>query len=195
MEPRTPKSKSTRRELMMAMVSEVVDPVCGMMVDPLSAAGEFEYRGKTYYFCNPRCEERFRRDPEGYLSGKYKQSMEPAPVKTELKYICPMCPEVESHTLISCPSCGMALEPASVSVPATRTEYICSVHPRMVQDHAGNCPKCDMVLEPRTVILEEANPELEDMYRRFWIGLVLALPVFVLAMSDRKLQLEGPLRS
>ena len=54
----------------------------------------------------------------------------------------------------------------------------------MVQDHAGNCPKCDMALEPRTVTLEEANPELEDMSRRFWIGLVLALPVFVLAMSD-----------
>ena len=128
MEPRTPKSKSMRRELMMAMVSEVVDPVCGMMVDPLSAAGEFEYRGTIYYFCNPRCEERFRRDPEGYLSGKYKQSMEPAPVKTELKYICPMCPEVESDAPVACPSCGMALEPALVSVPATRTEYICSVH-------------------------------------------------------------------
>ena len=184
MEFENSKSKSGRRELMMATVARVMDPVCGMMVDPLSAAGEFEYRGKTYYFCNPRCEERFRRDPEGYLSGKYKQSMEAGPVRPGSKYICPMCPEVESHTLISCPSCGMALEPALVSVPATRTEYICSVHPRMVQDHAGNCPKCDMALEPRTVTLEESNPELEDMSRRFWIGLVLALPVFVLAMSD-----------
>ena len=54
---------------MMATVARVVDPVCGMMVDPLSAAGEFEYGGMTYYFCNPRCEERFRRDPGGYLSG------------------------------------------------------------------------------------------------------------------------------
>ena len=109
MESGNSKSQSRRRELMMATVARVVDPVCGMMVDPLSAAGEFEYRGKTYYFCNSRCEERLRRDPEGYLSGKYKQSMEPAPVKTELKYICPMCPEVESHTLISCPSCGICL--------------------------------------------------------------------------------------
>ena len=65
MESETPKSKSKRSELMMATVARVVDPVCGMMVDPLSAAGEFEYGGMTYYFCNPRCEERFRRDPGG----------------------------------------------------------------------------------------------------------------------------------
>ena len=184
MESETPKSKSKRSELMMATVARVVDPVCGMMVDPLSAAGEFEYGGMTYYFCNPRCEERFRRDPGGYLSGNYKQSMEAGPVKLGSKYICPMCPQVESNTSVTCPSCGMALEPASISMLARKTEYICSMHPKMVQDHAGNCPKCDMVLEPRTVILEEANPELEEMYRRFWIGLVLALPVFVLAMSE-----------
>jgi P-type Cu+ transporter len=183
-ETENPKLPRKRRELMMATVAKVVDPVCGMTVDPLSAAGKYDHGGTTYYFCSPRCEERFRRDPDGYLSGKYQQSMEEVLAKPGTKYLCPMCPEVESETPAACPSCGMALEPASVTMPTTKTEYMCPMHPEVVQDQPGACPKCGMALEPRTVTLEEANPELIDMTRRFWIGLVLALPVFVLAMSD-----------
>jgi len=59
------------------------------------------------------------------------------------------------------------------------------MHPEVVQDQPGACPKCGMALESREITLEEEeNPELTDMIRRFWIGLVLALPVFFLAMSD-----------
>jgi len=183
-ESEIPKPPRKRRELMMATVAKVRDPVCGMMVDPLSAAGTFDHAGTTYYFCNPRCEERFRRDPDGHLSGKLQQSMEEASAKPGAKYICPMCPEVESDMPAACPSCGMALEPLAVTMPSTKTEYVCPMHPEVVQDHPGACPKCGMALEPRTVTLEETNPELVDMTRRFWIGLALALPVFVLAMSD-----------
>ncbi|MCZ6897825.1 MAG: heavy metal translocating P-type ATPase [Betaproteobacteria bacterium] len=61
--------------------------------------------------------------------------------------------------------------------------YTCPMHPEVIQDHPGNCPKCGMALEPVTVSLEENNEELIDMSRRFWIGTVLALPVFVLAMG------------
>jgi len=183
-ESESPKPPRKRRELMMATVAKVMDPVCGMMVDPLSAAGKFDHDGTTYYFCNPRCEERFRGDPDGYLSGKYKQSMEQVPAKPGTKYICPMCPEVESDVPAACPSCGMALEPLAVTMPSTKTEYVCPMHSEVVQDHPGACPKCGMALEPRTVTLEEANPELVDMTRRFWIGLALALPVFAVAMSD-----------
>jgi len=183
-ESEIPKPPRKRRDLMMATVAKVMDPVCGMMVDPLSAAGKFDHAGTTYYFCNPRCEERFRGDPDGYLSGKYKQSMEQVPGKPGTKYICPMCPEVESDVPAACPSCGMALEPLAVTLPSTKTEYVCPMHSEVVQDHPGACPKCGMALEPRTLTLEEANPELVDMTRRFWIGLALALPVFVLAMSD-----------
>lgn len=180
----SPKPQRKRRELTMATVAKVVDPVCGMMVDPLSAAGKFDHAGTTYYFCHPRCEERFRRDPDGYLSGKYHQGMEETTAKQGTTYICPMCPEVESDVPAACPSCGMALEPASIQLSATKTEYVCPMHPEVVQDHSGDCPKCGMALEPRTVTLEEANPELVDMTRRCRMGLVLALPVFVLAMSE-----------
>lgn len=180
----SPKPQRKRRELTMATVVKVMDPVCGMMVDPLSAAGKYDHAGTTYYFCNPRCEEQFRRDPDGYLSGKYHQSMEETTATQGTIYICPMCPEVELDVPAACPSCGMALEPASIQLSATKTEYVCPMHPEVVQDHPGDCPKCGMALEPRTVTLEEANPELVDMMRRFWMGMVLALPVFVLAMSE-----------
>lgn len=109
--------KPKRRELMMASVPMVRDPVCGMSVDPLSAAAKYEYAGTTYYFCHPRCEERFRGDPDGYLSGKYAQSMDEvdeAPAKPGTRYVCPMCPDVVSDKPAVCPSCGMALEPATV---------------------------------------------------------------------------------
>ena len=58
------------------------------------------------------------------------------------------------------------------------------MHPEVRQDHPGCCPKCGMALEPETVTAEEGpNPELADMSRRFWIGLVLSLPILLIAMS------------
>jgi Cu+-exporting ATPase len=59
------------------------------------------------------------------------------------------------------------------------------MHPQIEQDHPGNCPICGMTLEPNTQIAgnEEENAELREMTRRFWIGAVLALPVFVLGMA------------
>src|SRR5438309_1795853 len=63
--------------------------------------------------------------------------------------------------------------------------YTCPMHPQIEEDHPGNCPICGMTLEPKTQIAgnEEENAELRDMTRRFWIGAVLALPVFVLGMA------------
>jgi len=98
-------------------------------------------------------------------------------------YICPMCPGVESAVPASCPKCGMALEPAA-PVAASRVEYSCPMHPEILRDAPGDCPICGMALEPTVVSLEpEANPELVDMTRRFWIGAVLTLPLVLLAMG------------
>ena len=59
------------------------------------------------------------------------------------------------------------------------------MHPEIVRNAPGSCPICGMALEPRTVTAhEEENPELTDMTRRFWVGLALTVPVFVMAMSD-----------
>jgi Cu+-exporting ATPase len=63
--------------------------------------------------------------------------------------------------------------------------YTCPMHPQIEQDQPGNCPICGMTLEPTTVVAggEEDNTELRDMTRRFWIGAVLSVPVFILAMG------------
>ncbi len=157
-----------------------IDPVCGMTVDPATAAGKHEHKGTTYYFCSAHCLHKFSDDPEAVLNPKAK-----AAAPTDVEYICPMDPEVSQIGPGACPKCGMALEPASFAAPATKTEYVCPMHPEIVRDEPGSCPICGMALEPREVTLEEAeNPELVDMRRRFRISLVLTLPVFLLAMSE-----------
>jgi Cu+-exporting ATPase len=96
-----------------------------------------------------------------------------------------MDPEVRQLGAGACPKCGMALEPLEVTAPSTKTEYVCPMHPEVVRDAPGSCPICGMALEPRVVTLaEEKNPELENMTRRFWVGVVLSAPVFLVAMSD-----------
>ena len=64
------------------------------------------------------------------------------------------------------------------------TIYTCPMHPEIRQVGAGSCPICGMALEPEVASLDAPpNPELADMTRRFWIGLVLALPAVVLEMG------------
>src|SRR5262245_6888537 len=115
----------------------------------------------------------------------------PPPVRTDTlaatgtAYTCPMHPEVHGSGPSTCPKCGMALEPAAPAAPAARTDWVCPMHPQIVRSEPGTCPICGMALEPRTVTADEsANPELVDMTRRFWIGLVLTVPLLAVAMSD-----------
>ena len=64
------------------------------------------------------------------------------------------------------------------------TIWTCPMHPEVRQDHPGACPICGMALEPEMARAESGpSPELADMTRRFWIGLILAFPVFVLEMG------------
>ena len=66
---------------------------------------------------------------------------------------------------------------APASVPPG-TIYTCPMHPQIRQAGPGNCPICGMALEPELATADTGpNPELIDMTRRFWVGLVLALPV------------------
>lgn len=91
---------------------EHVDPVCGMTVEPESAAADLVHEGKKYYFCAVRCKEKFQADPHKYLHSPEHSKNHPAePVAKGTKYICPMHPEIESDKPDSCPKCGMALEP------------------------------------------------------------------------------------
>ena len=120
------------------------DPVCGMDVDPHTAKHRADNAGRTYYFCSARCRERFVADPAKFLA---EDTAKPEPVPEGTIYTCPMHPEIRQVGPGSCPICGMALEPVTVT--------------------AETGP----------------NPELVDMTRRFWIGVVLAVPVVALEMG------------
>ena len=170
------------------------DPVCGMEVSADTELA-FDHAGTTYRFCSEHCLTKFKATPNDYLGADkdkaassccghhdHKPATPPGQQLQEVEHICPMCPEVSNIGPGTCPSCGMALEPKVVPVAATKTEYVCPMHPEVVQDHPGNCPKCGMALEANTVAIEEENPELIDMSRRFWVSTALALPVLILAM-------------
>lgn len=96
-----------------------------------------------------------------------------------------MCPGVESAKPGECPQCGMALERNPLWKSAGSTVYTCPMHPEIEQDHPGDCPKCGMTLVPKasSAAAEEDDSELRDMTRRMWIGALLTLPVFLLAMA------------
>jgi Cu+-exporting ATPase len=94
------------------MSANVKDPVCGMQFPPGKAAGKLEHEGRTYYFCNPGCLEKFRADPERYLQPRRAAGgPEAGSGGEEAIYTCPMDPEVRQKGPGSCPVCGMALEP------------------------------------------------------------------------------------
>jgi len=177
------------------------DPVCGMNVNPATAKHSYEHAGKKYYFCCGGCAEKFKIDPQKYLSkpaglvtlsiGTPSKAVVIPKVQSRKVeagsrpyYVCPMCPEVHELKPGACQSCGMALEP-DVPVFATRTEYTCPMHPEIVRSEPGSCPICGMALEPRTVAAtQEENPELRDMSLRFWIGVVLTMPLLAIAMGS-----------
>src|SRR6058998_1554216 len=95
------------------MMTTVLDPVCGMTVDPARAAGQVEHQGQTYYFCSKGCAAKFAADPERYISGESKGSASsPATSHQPLatRWTCPMHPEIVSDRPGACPKCGMALE-------------------------------------------------------------------------------------
>ncbi|MBS1853007.1 MAG: heavy metal translocating P-type ATPase [Acidobacteria bacterium] len=181
-----------------------IDPVCGMSVNPATARFQGEHAGKSYYFCCNGCLGKFQAEPDKYLKPKpnaglitlgmapAKAAPNQAPAESShisarthasVAYVCPMCPEVRETHPVPCPKCGMALEPETPFVRTT-VEYTCPMHPEIVRSGPGSCPICGMALEPRTVTAkEEENPELRDMTRRFWVGVVLTTPLLALAMG------------
>ncbi|NEU15113.1 heavy metal translocating P-type ATPase, partial [Methylobacterium sp. BTF04] len=117
-----------------------------MTVDPETAKHRTEHGGHPYYFCSNGCRTKFEAAPARYI--------EPASAATKA-------------------------EP----VPAGAI-YTCPMHPQIRQAGPGACPICGMALEPATVSVDDGpNEELVDMTRRFWVALVLTLPVFVMEMG------------
>jgi Cu+-exporting ATPase len=86
---------------------------------------------------------------------------------------------------------GNRTEEAPAGAPAPpggKVEYICPMCPGVVSDTPGSCPRCGMALEPRIAAAEEGpGPEYLDMRRRFWVGLALTVPLFLLHLFGQRL--------
>src|SRR6266436_6243263 len=143
-----------------SVVPMVKDPVCGMMVDPQRAAGKAQYAGKSYFFCSPRCKERFEKEPEKFLAAPGTGGMEhahealPPASAQNIRYTCPMHPEIVQIGPGNCPICGMALEPMDIMVG------------------------------------EQADPEYDSMRKRLWVSAALSFPLLVLSMAGDALGLQ-----
>jgi P-type Cu+ transporter len=152
------------------------DPVCKMVVTPETAAGKYEYKGKTYYFCAIGCREKFAADPEKFLSADQEGGMAAAHddgTVLSQEYTCPMHPEIVQIGPGSCPKCGMALEPKVISLDDTpdpeyidmkRRFWICTILtlPVFIMAMGEMFPSFHLIISPQTSI---------------WIQFVLATPV------------------
>lgn len=95
---------------------KVIDPVCGMSIDPKTAkGGKSTFEGNDYFFCNPKCKTKFEADPHSYIHKKETSPVVSAAAKERI-YTCPMHPEIRQKGPGNCPICGMALEPEEVSL-------------------------------------------------------------------------------
>lgn len=164
------------------------DPICGMTVDAATARSA-ERDGQAVYFCSEHCRQKFlnsesKEQPRSTHTHE-GQVHKVAPQQQALdQYTCPMHPEVQSDKPGNCPKCGMALE---LSRPAGQKQtviYTCPMHPEVEQDGPGTCPKCGMALEPKTVQpdTDEDDSELRSMTLRFWVAVILAVPLLLLSM-------------
>ena len=132
-----------------------IDPVCGMAVAMNAGKPAFEDENSTYFFCCAACRTKFASDPEHYLD-----------------------PSRKAHG-------SMAAPHGAAGSGKSKTLYTCPMHPEIIQEGPGTCPKCGMALEPMGVpdSTSGPNPELIDFLKRLKVGIVLTLPLFVLAMG------------
>ncbi len=134
-----------------------------MMVHPQKSAGKVEHNGKSYYFCSPRCAERFRNEPEKFLAAPGPAGMASKPAAT-----------------------------ASVPAAAvTGIRYTCPMDPEIIQIGPGTCPICGMALEPMEIVAEQQpDEEYESMRKRFRVSAALSLPILILSMFGEALGLH-----
>jgi len=176
-----------------------------MNVQPDSATASETHAGQTYYFCCESCAAKFRAEPAKYLAPKLVQiGLSTAKEVTFKDPVCGMqvkpasaagmetyqgqtyyfCSQGCAAKFRAAPAKYLAPQPVQVAPPPAGSKYTCPMHPQIIRDQPGSCPICGMALEPMVPTLDEGeNPELLDMRRRFWICLVLTVPVFISAMG------------
>jgi Cu+-exporting ATPase len=153
----------------------VVDPVCGMTVDPETSKHRFDYQDTTYDFCSAGCRTKFEAAPQQYLDKSKGPQRHEVPAGTI--YTCPMHPQIRQDGPGSCPICGMALEPELVTLDDRPNPELADMTRRFWVGLALALPA--VVLEMGGHLVGShgwVDPALSN-----WIQLVFATPVVLWA--------------
>lgn len=172
----------------------VKDPVCGMDVDPATSPYSSERDGRTYYFCSVRCQAKFEDSPETYLTphadrpdhhqhdhvdhGADYEAGATAATGEATEWTCPMHPEIRRPGPGSCPICGMALEPVTVTADSGPSPELADMTRRFWVGVALSIP---VVLLGMGADLVPAIHDLISARASAWVQLVLATPVVLWA--------------
>jgi len=152
------------------------DPVCGMNVDPATAKHSAEHQGSTYYFCSGGCRAKFVADPARYLASPESRP-EPKLVPEGTIYTCPMHPEIRQVGPGSCPICGMALEPLTVTAEAGPNEELIDMKRRFWIGLALAVPVVALEMGGHLFDIGHlVSPKMSN-----WIQLAFATPVVLWA--------------
>lgn len=145
------------------LLQAVRDPVCGMSVLPENAQSSRHYHNHDFYFCSAACEDKFAAHPDHYLAGDH--GIDPPPHHTDTDKMRP--PHRQGKKKVS------------------DGVWTCPMHPEIRLNGPGSCPICGMGLESVVVTASTGkSDELRYMTKRFWVGLLLTLPVLVLEMGS-----------
>ena len=157
---------------------DVLDPVCGMTVDPAKARHRFVHEGETFFFCSAGCREKFAAEPARYL--KPKESAAP-PAAPGTIYTCPMHPEVRQDHPGTCPICGMALEPVTPVAEPGESAELKAMERRLWGSVALAVP---VVVLSMGMFVPGLGPVLERNVPRAvsdWVQLALTTPIVLWA--------------
>jgi len=173
------------------MTSIERDPVCGMTVDPKTAKHTHIHSGEEYNFCASRCREKFMEAPEDFIEAQdlvcgmtvsRKTSEHMAKHDGARFYFCSSncLDKFETN-----PDNYLDGNQTTVTAPPG-TIYTCPMHPEVETIGPSDCPLCGMALEPMGLPDPNAgpNPEFIDFRRRFILGAVLTIPLFMISMGS-----------
>jgi P-type Cu+ transporter len=153
----------------------VIDPVCGMTV-PADAPLHAEHQGKTYRFCCPSCLERFQANPAAFVGGTpaARPAAPPAP-SAATEWTCPMHPEIVRTAPGSCPICGMALEPRTITAVEPENPELADMTRRLWVSAALSVPL--LAIAMAHMVPAAWAHALAAWPLRPWLELALASPV------------------
>ena len=203
--------------------SQVIDPVCGMTVDPMKSPHKSVHEGHEYHFCSAGCRSKFDADPakysshaeatDGHMHHDHGPEAGTSLTDVALDPVCGMSVTIATakHTAehagrpyyfcsAGCrtrfgndPEKYLAPRAEPEAMPAG-TIYTCPMHPEIRQVGPGACPICGMALEPESFSADVGpNPEIADFTRRFWVGLALSVPLLVMEMGAHLFGYQVPL--